>query len=131
LLNGPLESKGHSKSGILKSPKMKIFSDVSARPLMKSIKILSSLIDDEGGLYTQPKTNDTVLLCTPRNSASIPFIMQFFKPFVAKRQATIFQIATNESTSKYMSRAIKDIKFYNKVYSNHLTICFHCFRSLP
>ncbi|KAJ3629346.1 hypothetical protein MTP99_013742 [Tenebrio molitor] len=45
---------------------MKIFSDVSARPLMKS------LIDDEGGLYTQPKTNDTVLLCTPRNSASIP-----------------------------------------------------------
>jgi hypothetical protein len=49
---------------------MKIFSDVSARPLMKSIKILSSLIDDEGGLYTQPKTNDTVLLCTPRNSTA-------------------------------------------------------------
>jgi hypothetical protein len=71
LLNGPLESKGHSKSGILKSPKMKIFCDVSARPLMKSIKILSSLIDDEGGLYTQPKTNDTVLLRTPRNSAEV------------------------------------------------------------
>jgi hypothetical protein len=49
-------------------------------------------------------------------------LCNFFKSFVAKRQATIFQIATNESLSKYMNRAIKDIKFF--VHFHNMNVLF-------